>query len=114
MENTIKLYNFLLQWPLYLSTLALIELKPVEAQETILSNLENLANDCDSQRCQMYQEMAMNLRINEKLRQKCGDIMRIDTLLKGMSDSCAGGELNLENMGLKRYFRIFSIIQVFD
>uniref|UniRef100_A0A183EJF2 Leucine-rich repeat-containing protein 9 n=1 Tax=Gongylonema pulchrum TaxID=637853 RepID=A0A183EJF2_9BILA len=90
-----------MKWPLYMYTLTLLELKPVEMHEEILHNLELLAKEIDAQRCGMYEDMARNLQINEKLRQKFGNGLLIDTLFKKTDDGPPVGELNLENMGLK-------------
>lgn len=70
---------------------------------TILTNLEELATNVDPQRREMYEEMAMNLRINERLRQKLDDVQRIDILL-GQVNGYFAGELKLDNLGLKRFF----------
>ncbi|VDN29279.1 unnamed protein product [Gongylonema pulchrum] len=92
-----------MKWPLYMYTLTLLELKPVEMHEKILHNLELLAKEIDAQRCGMYEDMARNLQINEKLRQKFGNKLLIDTLFKKTDGVSPVGELNLEDMGLKRF-----------
>uniref|UniRef100_A0A8R1XV31 Geranylgeranyl transferase type-2 subunit alpha n=1 Tax=Onchocerca volvulus TaxID=6282 RepID=A0A8R1XV31_ONCVO len=89
-----------LEWPLLTYTFAILELEPIEMLSTILTNLEELAANVDPQRCQMYEEMAMNLRISEKLRQKLDDVHRIDILFRQVSGHVVG-ELKLDNLGLK-------------
>lgn len=69
---------------------------------TILTNLEELATNVDPQRCEMYEEMALNLRINERLREKLSDVQRIDVLFRQV-DGHFVGELKLDNLGLKRF-----------
>ncbi|EFO22685.1 prenyltransferase alpha subunit repeat containing protein [Loa loa] len=90
----------ILKWPLLTYTFAILELEPIKMLSTILTNLEALARNIDPQRCEMYNEMAMNLRINEKLREKLGDVRRIDILFRHVEGHFAG-ELKLDNMGLK-------------
>ncbi|EJW82127.1 hypothetical protein WUBG_06962 [Wuchereria bancrofti] len=53
------------KWPLLTYTFAILELEPIKMFSTILTNLEELATNVDPQRCEMYEEMVMNLRINE-------------------------------------------------
>ncbi|KAL3989649.1 Protein prenyltransferase alpha subunit repeat family protein [Acanthocheilonema viteae] len=90
----------ILKWPLLTYTFAILELEPIEMLSTILANLEELATDIDPQRCEMYEEMAMNLRINERLRQKLDDVQRIDILFRQVNGHFVG-ELRLDNLGLK-------------
>ncbi|VDO75693.1 unnamed protein product [Onchocerca flexuosa] len=90
----------ILKWPLLTYTFAILELEPIEMLSTILTNLEELATKVDPQRCQMYEEMAMNLRISQKLREKLGDVHRIDILFRQVSGHVVG-ELKLDNLGLK-------------
>lgn len=92
-----------MQWPLLTYTFAILELEPIKMLSTILTNLEELATNIDPQRSEMYEEMAMNLRINEKLRQKLDDVQRIDILFKQVNGHFVG-ELKLDNLGLKRFF----------
>ncbi|OZC05576.1 hypothetical protein X798_07450, partial [Onchocerca flexuosa] len=75
----------ILKWPLLTYTFAILELEPIEMLSTVLTNLEELATKVDPQRCQMYEEMAMNLRISQKLREKLGDVHRIDILFRQVS-----------------------------
>uniref|UniRef100_A0A915PI17 Geranylgeranyl transferase type-2 subunit alpha n=1 Tax=Setaria digitata TaxID=48799 RepID=A0A915PI17_9BILA len=99
-ELEIEQKNEILKWPLFTYILAILELEPIEMLPTILMNLEKLAKDIDPQRCEMYEEMAMNLRINERLRQKLGDVRRIDILFRQLNGHVVG-ELKLDNLGLK-------------
>ncbi|VDK79541.1 unnamed protein product [Litomosoides sigmodontis] len=90
----------ILKWPLLTYTLAILELEPIEMLSTVLMNLEELATNIDPQRCEMYEEMAMNLRINERLREKLSDVQRIDVLFRQVEGHFIG-ELKLDNLGLK-------------
>ncbi|VIO88477.1 Protein prenyltransferase alpha subunit repeat containing protein [Brugia malayi] len=90
----------ILKWPLLTYTFAILELEPIKMFSTILTNLEELATNVDPQRCEMYEEMAMNLRINEKLRQKIDNVHRIDILFRQV-DGHFVGKLKLDNLGLK-------------
>ncbi|KAK6112106.1 Protein prenyltransferase alpha subunit repeat family protein [Brugia pahangi] len=90
----------ILKWPLLTYTFAILELEPIRMFSTILTNLEELATNVDPQRCEMYEEMAMNLRINEKLRQKIDNVHRIDILFRQV-DGHFVGKLKLDNLGLK-------------
>ncbi|CAG9535830.1 unnamed protein product [Cercopithifilaria johnstoni] len=99
-ELKIEQKKEILKWPLLTYTFAILELEPIKMLPTILTNLEELATDIDPQRCEIYDEMAMNLRINERLRQKLGDVQRIDILFTRVNNHVIG-ELKLDNLGLK-------------
>uniref|UniRef100_A0A1I8F034 Leucine Rich Repeat family protein n=1 Tax=Wuchereria bancrofti TaxID=6293 RepID=A0A1I8F034_WUCBA len=108
MDNCQELLNELkveqkkeiLKWPLLTYTFAILELEPIKMFSTILTNLEELATNVDPQRCEMYEEMVMNLRINEKLRQKIDNVQRIDILFRKV-DGHFVGKMKLDNLGLK-------------
>ncbi|VDN02453.1 unnamed protein product [Thelazia callipaeda] len=93
--------NELMRWPVLTYTLALMKLNPIEMCDTILANLNKLAVEIDPQRSGMYLEIASDIQVNKRLREKINGVRAIDLLFAQVLQT-GKGLLKMDNLGLKR------------